>query len=61
MRLDDPEAVRREYATEDGLRTRASVYQGIAGPAARDAVVKAIGEISPRRVLEVGCVGETSL
>lgn len=31
------------------------MYQGIAGPAARDAVVKAIGEISPRRVLEVGC------
>ena len=55
MRLDDPEIVEREYASEDGLRARASVYQGIAGPDAHDAVVDAIGEASPRRVLEVGC------
>ena len=55
MRLDDPELVAREYATEEGLVARASVYQGIAGPDARDAVVEAIGEVSPARVLEVGC------
>jgi SAM-dependent methyltransferase len=55
VRLDDPEIVRREYASEEGLRTRASVYKGIAGPDARDAVVAAIAETSPRRVLEVGC------
>ena len=55
MRLDDPEIVEHEYATEDGLRARASVYQGIAGPDARDAVIDAIGAVSPRRVLEVGC------
>ena len=55
MRLDDPEIVRREYAIEDGLRARASVYEGIAGPDARDAVVEAIAETSPQRVLEVGC------
>ncbi len=55
MRLDDPELVQREYASEGGLRTRASVYQGIAGPDARDVVVGAIAEALPRRVLEVGC------
>ena len=31
------------------------MYQGIAGPDARDAVIEAIGEISPHCVLEVGC------
>ncbi len=55
MRLDDPELVAREYATEDGLRARASVYQGVAGPDARDAIVGAIVEVAPQRVLEVGC------
>jgi SAM-dependent methyltransferase len=55
VRLDHPELVQREYASEDGLRTRAAVYQGIAGPDARDAVFEAIAEISPHRVLEVGC------
>lgn len=55
MRLDDPEIVRREYASEDGLRARASVYQGITGPDARELVVEAIAEVSPARVLEVGC------
>lgn len=55
MRLDDPEVVQREYATEEGLRARASVYQGISGRDARDLVVQAIGEVTPERVLEVGC------
>jgi SAM-dependent methyltransferase len=54
VRLDDPEIVRREYASEDGLRARATVYESIAGPDARDVVVRAIVEFSPARVLEVG-------
>jgi SAM-dependent methyltransferase len=55
LRLDDPKLVQDEYATEDGLRARASVYEGISGPDARDLVVEAVGEVSPGRVLEVGC------
>jgi SAM-dependent methyltransferase len=55
LRLDDPQLVRDEYASEDGLRARAAVYQGISGPDARDLVFAAIAEAAPRRVLEVGC------
>ena len=55
MRLDDAELVRAEYANEDGLRARASVYEGVSGPDARDLVVAAIAEVGSRRVLEVGC------
>jgi SAM-dependent methyltransferase len=55
VRLDDPEVVRREYATEAGLQARASVYAGVYGPNAWDVAVDAVRETSPRRVLEVGC------
>ncbi len=54
-RLDDPQLVRDEYATEHGLRTRASVYEGVRGPDAQALVVAAIREVTPRRVLEAGC------
>ena len=54
-RPDDPVLVRQEYATEDGLRTRAQVYHGIAGPDAWDVVVAEIAAAAPTRVLEVGC------
>jgi SAM-dependent methyltransferase len=53
--LSDPEVVAREYASEDGLRARASVYQGLAGPDARQVAFEAVAEAGPRRVLEVGC------
>ena len=55
VRLDDPEVVRREYATEDGLRARVSVYEGVHGPDARDTAFAAVAEVGPGRVLEVGC------
>ncbi len=55
MRLDDPAVVRREYASEAGLRARAAIYEGVAGPDARELVVDAIVSGAPRRVLEVGC------
>jgi SAM-dependent methyltransferase len=55
MRLDDAELVRREYASEAGLRARASAYQGLAGPDAREVAFDAVREAAPRRVLEVGC------
>ncbi len=54
-RLDDPDVIRREYATEEGLRTRARVYAGIAGPDAWDVVVSEIADARPRRVLDAGC------
>lgn len=55
MRFDDPEVVRREYATDEGLRARASVYRGVYGPNAVDSAFEAVREVSPRRVLEAGC------
>jgi SAM-dependent methyltransferase len=55
IQFDDPELVRREYATEAGLRARASVYEGVAGPDARDVALDAVRAAAPRRVLEVGC------
>jgi ubiquinone/menaquinone biosynthesis C-methylase UbiE len=55
MSLDDPEVVRAEYASEDGLVARASVYQGVAGPYAREVVFAAVEEACPHDVLEVGC------
>jgi len=54
-RLDDPEVVRREYATEAGLRARQSIYGGVYGPGAWDVAVAAVAEARPGRVLEVGC------
>jgi SAM-dependent methyltransferase len=53
--LDDPALVRAEYASEAGLVARASVYQGVAGPDAREAAFRAVAEVRPARVLEVGC------
>lgn len=56
MSLNDAEAVRREYASEDGLATRASPYlYGTDGTDARDVVVAALERLSPACVLEVGC------
>jgi SAM-dependent methyltransferase len=55
IRFDDPEVVAREYASEAGLLARASVYQGIAGPDAREVAFGAVREAAPARVLEVGC------
>jgi SAM-dependent methyltransferase len=55
MTIHDPEVVRREYATEDGLRARASVYGGLAGPDSLQMAFDAVREAAPERVLEVGC------
>ena len=55
MRLDDPEVVRAEYASEVGLESRASIYRGLAGPDAREVAFEAIAEAAPANILEVGC------
>ena len=53
--LHDPEVVREEYATEDRLEARRSIYANADGPVAPDEVLRAVIEAAPRRVLEVGC------
>jgi SAM-dependent methyltransferase len=55
MRLDDPELVRREYASEAGLRARWSVYEGGEGPNPWELAFGAVAASEPSRVLEVGC------
>jgi SAM-dependent methyltransferase len=56
--LNDPDVVAGQYATEDGLLARRStydeaVYEDGRGPL--DVMFSSIEEVSPRRVLEVGC------
>jgi len=53
--LNDPELVRAEYATEEGLRARRSVYAGEAAAEVFDEALAAVAEARPSRVLEVGC------
>jgi 2-polyprenyl-3-methyl-5-hydroxy-6-metoxy-1,4-benzoquinol methylase len=56
MRLNDPELVRRQYASEDGLAVRRDFQQRFReGPDAFDTAFDAVAELQPRRVLEVGC------
>ena len=57
MRLNDPELVRRQYATEAGLAVRrGAVARFREGPDAVDvALLAAVDAQAPRRVLEVGC------
>ena len=61
MSLDDPAYVREQYATEDGLEARRSIYAFAVGEDAREVAFRAVAEADPRRVLEVGCgPGEAS-
>jgi SAM-dependent methyltransferase len=54
-RFDDPRYVREQYATEDGLEARRSIYRDTTGPDARELMYAAVAEVDPGRVLEVGC------
>ncbi len=54
MRIDDPEAVARQYATEDNLEARRSLYANAEGPDPRELAFAAVAEVAPTRVLEVG-------
>ena len=60
MTLNDPELVRREYASEVGLVARKAVYSETSGPDARDIVFAAEAEARPLSVLDAGC-GEGEL
>ena len=53
-RLDDPDAVAREYASERGLTARRSLYEDLDGPDVKDVLFEAVVARSPSRVLEVG-------
>lgn len=56
MRLNDPELVQRQYASEAGLKVRRESQRRYgSGPDAFDVAFDVISELGPRRVLEVGC------
>jgi SAM-dependent methyltransferase len=56
IRLDDPELVQQQYATEAGLATRRDAQtRFLEGENAFDVALAAVSEAQPGRVLEVGC------
>jgi SAM-dependent methyltransferase len=56
VKLNDPEVVRRQYETDQGLAVRRnSQLRFREGPDAFDTAFEAVAEAAPRRVLEVGC------
>ena len=54
MTLNDPEVVRRDYASESRLLDRRSIYENSEGPSTLDVLWDRIAEAAPERVLEVG-------
>ncbi|HKU59464.1 MAG TPA: class I SAM-dependent methyltransferase [Gaiellaceae bacterium] len=53
-RLNDPELVREQYASEQNLYARAALWREIEGPDAKQLLFDGIAGVAPRRVLEVG-------
>jgi SAM-dependent methyltransferase len=53
--IHDPAVVRSEYASDAGLAGRIAAYRFASGPDARAEALAAVAEVSPSRVLEVGC------
>jgi SAM-dependent methyltransferase len=53
-RLDDPQVVREQYATENNLRARQALWRDIEGQDAKAELWATLVGVSPRRVLEVG-------
>jgi SAM-dependent methyltransferase len=54
VRINDPVAVARQYASEENLEARRSLYARSEGPDPRDVAFDAVAEVEPERVLEVG-------
>jgi SAM-dependent methyltransferase len=54
MSMNDPTFVHEQYETEANLAARKSVYSNAEGPDPRELLWKAVVEVQPRRVLEVG-------
>jgi hypothetical protein len=56
FRLDSPLLAQWEYASGERLRTRNEAYRRLVrGLHAEDVGFEAVAEVSPRRVLQVGC------
>lgn len=53
-RLNDPELVREQYASEQNLRWRAALWAELEGPNPKELLFQAIESVAPSRVLEVG-------
>ena len=54
MKINDPAAVARQYASESNLEARRSLYEHTDGPDPREMAFRAVAEAQPVRVLEVG-------
>lgn len=54
MPCDDPGMVKAQYASEDNLRARQSLYEDVSGLHAPDVLWQTLVEWGPKRVLEVG-------
>lgn len=54
MKINDPAAVARQYASEANLEARRSLYANAEGPDPRNLAFDAVAEVTPRKVLEVG-------
>jgi SAM-dependent methyltransferase len=54
VRVNDPKAVRKQYATETNLEARRALYAKTEGPDPRELAFQAVAEAAPERVLEVG-------
>ena len=52
--MDDPVAVREQYATEENLRARQRLWANVEGENARLVLFRILSELQPRTVLEVG-------
>lgn len=56
FKLDNPMLVRWEFASEERLETRNAIYRSlIDGINAEDMLFDAVKEVTPERLLEVGC------
>jgi len=54
VRINDPSAVARQYAREENLEARRSLYANAEGPDPREVAFQAVAECAPDRVIEVG-------
>lgn len=54
-RTNDPDLVRAEYEDESRFAVRAAAWSNSTGPSPRELTFAAVAEVSPARVLEVGC------
>jgi SAM-dependent methyltransferase len=54
MTMDDPVAVREQYATEENLKARQRLWANVEGENARLVLWRILSELGPRNVLEVG-------